>query len=84
MNKKRRRTNSKICSHCGQTGLLDVLRTRVHKGVVIENIPATYCPNCGEELYDLATVKAVERIVANPDRYAKIQRVAVADFKVAA
>lgn len=84
MNKKRRQTNLKICSQCRQPGVLDVLRTRVHKGVVIENIPATYCPSCGEELYDLATIKAVERIVANPDRYARIQRMAVADFKAAA
>jgi YgiT-type zinc finger domain-containing protein len=84
MNKKRRRTDLKICSQCRQPSVLDVLRTRAHKGVVIENIPATYCPNCGEELYDLATMEAVERIVANPDRYARIQRMVVADFKAAA
>jgi hypothetical protein len=50
---------------------------------VIENIPATYCTSCGEELYDLATVKAVERIVASPDQYARGQRMAFADFKAA-
>jgi hypothetical protein len=61
----------------------DVWRTRVHKGIVIENIPATHCSNCGEELYDLVTVQTIERIIANPDRYATVQSVAVADFKAA-
>jgi hypothetical protein len=39
---------------------------------VIENIPATYCLNCGEELYDLATVQLIEQIVAEPTRYAAV------------
>jgi hypothetical protein len=42
----------------------------VFKGIVIENLPATYCPDCGEELYEAATVDLMEKIAAEPDKYA--------------
>ena len=60
------------CSQCGSTELRSVRRTRVHQGIVIENIPATFCSNCGEELYDLATVQLLEQIVAAPEVYTQI------------
>jgi YgiT-type zinc finger domain-containing protein len=61
--------NAKICSQCGAPGLREVRRNRVHQDIVIENIPATFCPNCGEELYELATVQLIEQIVAAPEAY---------------
>lgn len=72
MNRSKKKNSGKRCSQCGELGLRNVRRTRVHRGVVIENIPATFCPNCGEELYDLATVQAIEQIVAEPERYTTV------------
>jgi YgiT-type zinc finger domain-containing protein len=72
MTRKRKQAGSKVCSQCGTPGLREVRRTRVHQGIVIENIPATFCSNCGEELYDLATVQLIEKIVAAPEVYAKM------------
>jgi YgiT-type zinc finger domain-containing protein len=72
MTQKRKQNDSKVCSQCGAPELREVRRTRVHQGIVIENIPATFCPNCGEELYDLATVQLIEQIVAAPEVYAPL------------
>lgn len=72
MTKKRKQDGSKVCSQCGAPELREVRRTRVHQGIVIENIPATFCPNCGEELYELATVRLIEKIVAAPEVYTKL------------
>jgi len=55
-----------------------VRRDQFYKGVLIENIPATYCLNCGEELYDLETVRLMEKIAAKPERYAKMVEFPVA------
>lgn len=67
-----------MCSQCGAAELRQVRRDRVYKGIVIENIPATYCSNCGEELYDLATVELIEKIVAAPEVYATMVKRPVA------
>lgn len=57
----------------------NVRRTRVYKSVVIENLPATCCTNCGEELYDAATVDLMmERIGAEPEHYAQMMEMPVA------
>jgi len=69
MNKAKVKSPKKVCAQCGEQSVRDVRRTRVYKGIVIENIPATFCSNCGEELYDLATMRLIERIVAEPDVY---------------
>lgn len=58
--------------------MIEVRRDRLYKGVLIENIPATYCLSCGEELYDLKTVELMERIAAKPERYAQIVELPVA------
>lgn len=68
----KKRNPYKVCSQCKQRRVRDVRRTRVYKGVVIENIPATHCLNCGEELYDLATMRLIEQIAAAPKQYAKL------------
>ncbi len=72
MTKNRLKGNERICSQCGALGLREVRRTRVHQGIVIENLPATFCSNCGEELYDLETVQLIEKIVAAPDTYTQM------------
>ena len=58
--------------------MIEVRRDRLYKGVLIENIPATYCLNCGEELYDLKTVELMDRIAAKPERYTRMVELPVA------
>ena len=70
MTKKRKENSDNVCSQCGSSRIRNVRRTHVFKGIVIENLPATYCPDCGEELYDAATVDLMEKIAAEPDKYA--------------
>jgi YgiT-type zinc finger domain-containing protein len=72
MTKKGEQNTIKACSQCGSQDIRDVRRTRVYLGIVIENIPATYCPNCGEELYDAAAVDMMEKVVADPERYSSL------------
>jgi YgiT-type zinc finger domain-containing protein len=75
MTKPNSQVTAQTCSQCNAAGLREVRRTRVHQGIVIENLPATFCPNCGEELYDLATVELIEKIVATPEAYTqKVER----------
>jgi len=69
MTKQELQADAKVCSQCGAPGLREVRRNRVHQDIVIENILATFCTNCGEELYDLATVQLIEQIVAAPEEH---------------
>jgi len=62
----------KTCSQCGSPHIRDVRRTRVLNGIVIENIPATFCPDCGEELYEASAVDFMEKVVSDPDKYSTI------------
>lgn len=78
MTKKRKPNAQAICSQCGEPTLKTVRRTRVYKGVVIQNLPATYCTNCGEELYEAATVDLMEQIAAQPECYAQMIEMPVA------
>ena len=78
MTRKRKQNAMKVCSRCGEIALKDVRRTHVFRGVVIENLPATYCTNCGEELYEAATVDLMEKIAAKPERYAEMVEIPVA------
>jgi YgiT-type zinc finger domain-containing protein len=78
MSKKQNQSHKSKCSQCKAVEVIDVRRDRFYKGVLIENIPATYCLNCGEELYDLATVRLMEKIAAKPERYARLVELPVA------
>ncbi len=78
MTKKRKRNPFKVCSRCKAKAVRQVRRTEFHDGIVIENVPSTYCSNCGEELYDLATVQLIEKILAQPERYTTVMEFPVA------
>ena len=67
-----------VCSQCGSKHIRDIRRTQIYKGVVIENIPATFCPDCGEELYEAATVRWMEMVAADPQKYARMIEMPVA------
>ncbi len=85
MTKKQKTNGSKVCSQCRQPAVINVLRSRVYEDgeVIILNVPMTYCENCGEELITDETMGMIEQILADPNRYAVMRRVAVADFGVA-
>ena len=53
MNKQQSKTINPICSQCGADAIVNIRKDEFYKGVLIQNLPATYCQNCGEELYDL-------------------------------
>ena len=72
MTKKRKEHPTLTCSQCGSKHIREIRRTQVYKGVVIENVPATYCPDCGEELYEAATVSWMEMVAADPQKYAQM------------
>lgn len=78
MTKKYSQNPKSKCGRCKAVEVIEVRRDRFYKGVLIENIPATYCLNCGEELYDLETVELMEKIAAKPERYAQIVELPVA------
>jgi len=78
MTKKRKRNPFKVCSQCKQRAVRDVRRTEVYDGIVIENVPSTYCTNCGEELYAAATLQLIEQILAQPKRYVRMVEMPVA------
>ena len=67
MNKQQSKTINPICSQCGADAIVNIRKDEFYKGVLIQNLPATYCQNCGEELYDLTTVQLMEKIAAKPD-----------------
>ena len=66
------------CSQCGVFGVIPIRRTEFYKGVLIENLPATRCYNCGEELYEAATVRWMEMVAADPQKYARMIEMPVA------
>ncbi|MGH9840234.1 MAG: type II toxin-antitoxin system MqsA family antitoxin [Blastocatellia bacterium] len=66
---KEKQNAANVCSQCGSTKIRAVRRTRVYGDIVIENLPATWCPNCGEELYDVEEVDFIEKVLADPDKY---------------
>ena len=66
------------CGRCQAVEKIAVRRTQFYKGVLIENLPATYCLNCGEELYSLQTAELMEEIATQPKRYAKLVEMPVA------
>jgi YgiT-type zinc finger domain-containing protein len=66
------------CGRCEAVEKVAVRRTQFYKGVLIENLPATYCLNCGEELYSLKTAELMEKIAAQTQQYAKMVEMPVA------
>lgn len=66
------------CGRCQAVEQIAVRRAQFYKGVLIENLPATYCLNCGEELYSLQTVELMEKIAAQPQQYAQMVEMPVA------
>ena len=77
MNKERKQKKIQ-CGRCKAVEKIAVRRTQFYKGVLIENLPATYCLNCGEELYSLKIAELMEKIATQPQRYAKIVELPVA------
>ena len=73
-----------ICDICGQPGAEIRAITRSYgKGkdlLIIENIPAVSCPNCGETYLTAATLHEIERIKLHRKNLAKPRSVAVAEF----
>lgn len=68
---KKQNTTAEICAFCSRTGVVDVRRDKLYKGVLIENLPAKQCPHCHEVYFDLKTAQLMEKIASAPERYAR-------------
>ena len=66
------------CSLCGRSGVENVRRDRLYKGVWIENLPVKHCPHCHEDVCEWETVQLMEAIAADPEKYVKMVKRPVA------
>lgn len=87
--KRSRRSNpTHDCEYCGKKAarLVKLNHTfgRGARMVVIADVDTIVCDNCGQSYLEGAALERVEKILSHPDRYATVERVAVADFKAAA
>jgi YgiT-type zinc finger domain-containing protein len=75
---------SMICDICGKRGarIQNVTRSygKHNDLLVVENIPAVACPNCGETYLTAATLHEIERIKLHRRALAKKRSVSVAAF----
>jgi len=54
------------CDICGGTRIRSLLGYSIFfngKPVIIENVPADVCQQCGEQYFDPATVKMLQKVV---------------------
>ncbi len=72
------------CAVCGKTGVVHRRLSRSYgKGpnlLVVENVPAVACPNCGESYLTAETLHEIERIKLLRRSLAKSRSVRVASF----
>lgn len=69
-------TQQHVCSQCGAAthpGVVKAAFWREERLVAIEGIPARVCEQCGEQFYDEATARRIEKVVTNPNTKAKRQ-----------
>ncbi|MBN1284751.1 MAG: type II toxin-antitoxin system MqsA family antitoxin [Anaerolineae bacterium] len=73
-----------LCDICGKEGAQHQRITRVYgKGeslLVIENVPAIVCPNCGQSYLTAETLRQLEYIKLNRKNLAVARPVEVATF----
>jgi len=72
------------CDICGKKGTEIRTMTRSYgKGanlLIIENVPAVACPNCGESYLTAETLHEIERIKLHRKNLAKLKSIPVAEF----
>jgi len=78
MTKKRKQNAAKLCSLCGRSGVENVRREMLYKGIWIENLPVEHCPHCHEDVCDWETVQLMEAIANDPEKYAEMVKRPVA------
>ena len=84
MQKRTKKASRLVCDICGREGAHVRHVTRSYgKGarlLVIENVPITSCPHCGESYMTAATLHEIETIKRQRSNYASKRPVAVAVF----
>ena len=72
------------CDICGKKRAEIRTMTRSYgKGanlLIIENVPAVACPNCGESYLTAETLHEIERIKLHRKNLAKLKSIPVAEF----
>lgn len=75
-----------ICVFCGgdmKKKKVTVVKERKGNVVVIENVPASVCAQCGEKEYEFKVAKHIEKVLAHRTVIKKKMEVPVADFQAA-
>jgi YgiT-type zinc finger domain-containing protein len=73
------------CEHCGAETRADVVKAAFWAGrgwMAIEDIPARVCEVCGEQFFDEATARKIEKLIVTPPAQAK-RRVLLPVFSIA-
>ena len=73
-----------ICAFCGgdiEQSLVTYVRERNGDFLVVENVPAGVCQQCGEREYDFEVAARLERIFRGALKPTKHKKVPVADFQ---
>jgi len=83
MTKKRIRNNpAETCSFCGKQAARLFLKTQTFgqgEGmIVIENVPTFVCDNCHESYITAEVSRAIDEILAHPDKHTSLREVSVA------
>ena len=82
MKKQRRDNPAEICSFCGEkTARLTAKNQTFGKGaemIVIEDVPTWSCENCGEVYITAEVSRAIDDVLAHPERHAEKRPVNVA------
>ena len=75
---------ARTCDICGKKGAeVRYVTCSYGKGanlLIIENVPAVVCPNCGESYLTVETLHEIERIKLHRKNLAKTRSVSVAEF----
>lgn len=73
-----------ICDICGKKGAKVKQMTRSYGSkkdlLIIEKVPVTVCPHCGESYLQSETLHEIERIKMHRKNFAKKKPVAVAEY----
>jgi len=74
-----------ICVFCGgdiKEEIVTVVKERQGEVIIVENVPAGVCSQCGEREYDAQVVSKLEKILSQRSGIKKEKIVPVADFSL--
>lgn len=74
-----------VCVYCGgkiEDKIVTVVKENKGEVIIIDNVPAGVCVQCGEREYILEVAKKIEEVIAHKKGIKKTQIVPVADLSL--